>query len=85
MHVGTVGHPENRECALGSWHVGDELSTEEMELLELLAQGLPLGVIARRMYTSDRTLRRRIQNLCAKVGVGTPIEAVTWAVRRELI
>lgn len=59
-----------------------ELTSTDIELLLLLAQGVPMDTIARRLYTSCRTNRRRIRALCDKLGVGTPIEAVVWAARR---
>jgi DNA-binding NarL/FixJ family response regulator len=62
-----------------------ELSSTEIELLRLLAQGLPMDTIARQLYTSCRTNRRRVRALCDKLEVGTPIEAVVWAVRRGYI
>lgn len=61
------------------------LTPAECELLGYLAQGLALAVIARRTYTSERTLRRRIRILCERIGVDTLIEAVAWAARRGLI
>jgi len=64
---------------------GRELTSPEIELLFLLAQGVPMDVIARRLYTSCRTNRRRIRALCDKLEVGTPIEAVVWAARRGYV
>ena len=58
---------------------------EELRLLESLAEGLPPDVIARRLNTSGRTLRRRTRSICDRIGVGTPIEAVVWAARRRII
>jgi len=61
------------------------LSRDDLELLKLLATGLPLDVVARRMRTSDRTVRRRSKGICDRLGVGTPIEAVVWAAKRGLL
>ncbi|NUR63333.1 MAG: helix-turn-helix transcriptional regulator [Catenulispora sp.] len=61
------------------------LTATDIELLRLLAQGVPMDTIARQLYTSCRTNRRRIRALCEKLGVGTPIEAVAWAARRGYI
>ena len=58
------------------------LTGEEAELLRLLARGLPLAAVARRLVTSERTVRRRIRTICDRLGVGTPIEAVVWAAQR---
>lgn len=61
------------------------LNRDELTLLKLLAQGLPLDVVARRMRTSDRTVRRRSKGICDRLGVDAPIEAVVWAAKRGLL
>ncbi|MFJ6216032.1 DNA-binding response regulator [Streptomyces sp. NPDC092296] len=61
------------------------LAPEEHRLLLLLAEGLPLDAVARRLCTSSRTLRRRIRVLCDRLGVRTPLQAAVWAARRGLI
>lgn len=66
-------------------HAELSLSGEEVELLTLLSQGLPLGVVARRMRTSERTVRRRTKAICRRLGVDSSIQAVVWAVQRRLI
>ncbi len=61
------------------------LGPEDLELLSLLATGLALGAVARRLELSDRTVRRRTRSICNRLGVSTPIEAVVWAARRGLL
>jgi DNA-binding NarL/FixJ family response regulator len=61
------------------------LSRDDLALLGLLAKGLPLGTVARRLRTSDRTVRRRAKGICERLGVGAPIEAVVWAAKRGLL
>ncbi|MPZ94042.1 MAG: helix-turn-helix transcriptional regulator [Propionibacteriales bacterium] len=61
------------------------LTGEELAMLSLLAQGLPLGGVARRLQVSDRTVRRRTRAICDRLGVQSPIEAVVWAARRHLL
>lgn len=61
------------------------LSRDEIALLKLLAQGLSLDIVARRMRTSDRTVRRRSKGICDRLGVDAPIEAVVWAAKRGLL
>jgi DNA-binding NarL/FixJ family response regulator len=66
-------------------HPAGLLAPSEHQLLLLLAEGLPLDSIARRLGTSSRTLRRRIRVLCDRIGVRTPLQAAVWAARRGLI
>jgi DNA-binding NarL/FixJ family response regulator len=61
------------------------LSCQEVALLGLLAQGLPLDVVARRLRVSERTVRRRTRDICDRLGVGAPIQAVVWAARRGML
>jgi DNA-binding NarL/FixJ family response regulator len=59
--------------------------SRELTLLKLLAQGLPLEVVARRMRNSDRTVRRRSKGICERLGFDAPVEAVVWAAKRGLL
>lgn len=61
------------------------LTGQEVELLHLLAGGLPLDAVARRLHTSERTVRRRMRAICDRLGCSSSIEAVVWAARRGLI
>jgi DNA-binding NarL/FixJ family response regulator len=61
------------------------LDADDLRLLRLLARGLSTDAIARQMYLSDRTVRRRTRAICERLDVSTPIEAVVWAVRHRLL
>jgi DNA-binding NarL/FixJ family response regulator len=61
------------------------LSREDVILLGLLAQGLPLDAVARRLRMSERTVRRRTRDICDRLGVAAPIQAVVWAARRGML
>jgi DNA-binding NarL/FixJ family response regulator len=62
-----------------------QLSRQDVELLGLLARGLPLDAVARRLNTSERTVRRRVKAICERLGFTTSIQAVVWAARRGLV
>ncbi|WP_370616881.1 LuxR C-terminal-related transcriptional regulator [Mumia sp. Pv 4-285] len=61
------------------------LDHDDLALLGLVSQGLTVEAVGRRLLLSERTVRRRLRAVCSALGVATPIEAVVWAVRRDLI
>jgi DNA-binding NarL/FixJ family response regulator len=61
------------------------LSDEDVALLSLLAEGLPLDVVARKLCTSERTVRRRTRHICDRLGFHAPIQAVVWAAQRGIL
>ena len=63
----------------------DQLSSDDVALLALLASGLPTEAVARRLDLSERTVRRRTRIICDRLGVSTTVEAVAWAARRHLV
>lgn len=61
------------------------LSDDELQLLAEIATGATADVAARHLELSARVLRRRLRAICDRLEVNTPIEAVVWAARRQLI
>ena len=57
------------------------MTSRELEVLRLLAAGLPNNQIAARLYLSPRTVERHIANLAVKIGVGRRSELVAYAAR----
>lgn len=64
---------------------GGRLDEQEKQIIRLLAEGLVLDAIARRLNVSERTLRRRIRSLCDRVGVDAPVQLVVWAARAGVL
>jgi DNA-binding NarL/FixJ family response regulator len=59
-----------------------ELSRQDVELLRLLAGGLPLDAVARRLNTSERTVRRRVKAICDRLGYTSTSSPPRWALPR---
>jgi DNA-binding CsgD family transcriptional regulator len=64
---------------------GVRLDREDLRLLALLAEGMPVSSIARHVAMSDRTIRRRIRAICEQLGMKTTVQAIVWAARRGLV
>ena len=66
--------------------VADEpLTPREIEVLELLAEGLPNKAIAARLAISDQTVKFHVASITGKLGARNRTDAVRRAVRRGLI
>jgi DNA-binding NarL/FixJ family response regulator len=57
------------------------LSAREMEVLELLADGLTGQMIAERRFLSPETVRTHVRNATSKLGAHTRVQAVAIVVR----
>jgi len=60
----------------------EPLTPRELEVLNLLAEGLPNKAIAARLEISDQTVKFHVASICGKLGVGNRTSAVRAAVRR---
>jgi DNA-binding NarL/FixJ family response regulator len=58
------------------------LTARELELVQLLAQGLSNRAIAEALGISERTVQSHLTNIFAKLRVGSRLEAVLLAIRR---
>jgi ATP/maltotriose-dependent transcriptional regulator MalT len=63
----------------------EPLTAREIQVLELLAEGLPNKAIARRLGISDQTVKFHVASLSGKLGAANRTDAVRRAVRRGLL
>ena len=63
----------------------EPLTAREVQVLELLAEGLPNKAIALRLGISDQTVKFHVAALSGKLGAANRTDAVRRAVRRGLI
>jgi DNA-binding NarL/FixJ family response regulator len=63
----------------------EPLTAREVQVLELLAEGLPNKQIAERLGISDQTVKFHVSSISAKLGAANRTDAVRRAVRRGLI
>jgi two-component system nitrate/nitrite response regulator NarL len=65
--------------------VEESLTTREVQVLELLAEGLSNKAIAERLAISDQTVKFHVSSICGKLGAANRTDAVRRAVRGGLI
>jgi HD-GYP domain-containing protein (c-di-GMP phosphodiesterase class II) len=65
------------------WPAG--LSDREVEVLRLLARGLPNRAIAGRLYVSPRTAEHHVQHIYTKIGASTRAAAAMFAMEHDLL
>ena len=64
---------------------GPPLTQRELEVLRLLASGVPTEEIATTLGVSRSTARNHIESILAKLGVHSRLQAVVYASRHSLI
>ena len=63
----------------------EPLTSREIQVLELLAEGLSNKAIAERLGISDQTVKFHVASISGKLGAANRTDAVRRAVRRGLI
>jgi DNA-binding NarL/FixJ family response regulator len=63
----------------------ETLTARELEVLQLLAQGLPNKLIANRLRISEHTAKFHVSSIMTKLNAASRTEAVTLAARRGLL
>ena len=63
----------------------ERLTPREREILHLLAEGADNKTIADRLVVSPHTVRTHVQNVLAKLGAHSKLEALTIAAKRGLV
>lgn len=53
------------------------LDARDLEILELMVDGLPTSQIAARLYLAPKTIRNRVSEMLGKLGVATREDAIT--------
>jgi DNA-binding NarL/FixJ family response regulator len=65
--------------------VAEPLTPREIEVLELLVEGLSNKTIAARLGISDQTVKFHVAAICGKLGAANRTDAVRRAIRRGLV
>jgi DNA-binding NarL/FixJ family response regulator len=60
-----------------------KLTDREQEVLEMVGDGLPSKMIARRLGISERTVKSHLTNIYQRLGVTDRTQAALWAQRQR--
>jgi DNA-binding NarL/FixJ family response regulator len=63
----------------------ETLTGRELEVLQILAEGLPNKLIAARLHITEHTAKFHVSSIMLKLGASSRTEAVTLAARRGLL
>ena len=65
--------------------LAEPLSDRELEVLELIVEGLSNKLIAHRLGISEHTVKTHVASILSKLGTTSRTEAVSQAIRRGLV
>jgi DNA-binding NarL/FixJ family response regulator len=69
----------------GQTSIGHDLTSRERDVLALLAQGASTSAIASALFIAHPTARNYIQSVISKLGAHSKLEAVTIALRENIV
>ncbi len=64
---------------------GPRLTTREIEVLKLVADGLKNGEIARELFISENTVKNHVRNILEKLQLHSRMQAVRYAIRENIL
>jgi DNA-binding NarL/FixJ family response regulator len=62
-----------------------QLTSRELEVLKLVAQGMSNKEIAAELYISENTVKNHVRNILEKLHLHSRMEAVVYAVREKIL
>lgn len=77
--------PPEAAAELTEHATDEELSTREIEVLQLIAAGNSNKEIADRLFVAEATIKSRVTNILSKLGASDRAHAVTIALKRGII
>lgn len=85
VHAGTVSIPSEVAARLATRGGSAPLSVREIQVLELIAQGLRNKEIAPMLGIAEDTVHTHVKRIFSKLGVNDRTAAITVALRRGLL
>jgi len=85
VYAGRKRIPPEVAAELAEHAADDELSTREIEVLQLIAGGNSNKQIADLLFVAEATIKSRVTNILSKLGASDRAHAVTIALKRGII
>ena len=85
VHAGQTYLPAAVAAALAAQLPRPDLSAREVQVLELIVQGLPNKQIAYTLNIAEHTVKNHVKNILSKLGVQDRTQAATAAIQRGII
>jgi len=63
---------------------GNSLTSREIEVLELIAEGMLNKEIARKLYISEKTVKNHVSNIFRKLNVSDRTQAAIYAFKHNI-
>lgn len=74
-----------RETDANRTNLHDELSKRELEVLQLLAEGISNFEIAARLFISEKTVKSHVSNILSKLHLADRTQAAVFAWRNKIV
>jgi len=85
VHAGQKRIPPEVAAVLASHAVDDGLTSREIDVLRLIADGNANKLIADRLSIAEETVKGHVKNILSKLGASDRTHAVTVALKRGII
>lgn len=80
------GEKKKQEPAVQPARRGEErLTYRELEVLQLVAQGLSNSEIAQKLYLSEKTVKNHLTNIFRKINVTDRTQALIYAIKHKIV
>jgi DNA-binding NarL/FixJ family response regulator len=80
-----AGNPGKRPESLRTRGSQDSLTMRELEVLQLIGQGLSNQEMAQRLFLSEKTVKNHLTNIFRKINVSDRTQAVIYAIRHKIV
>jgi len=80
-----LNSPPEQAKSVSTLESSEPLTTREMEIVRLIAQGMSNRLIAAHLYLSDITVRTHVSNALRKLGLKSRTQLALYAVRHGLV